>query len=248
MNKKKIISISIVAIVIIALASLSVNFSLENNRNLEELHKSHVQEAQLAASDIWQKLSWFVGLYYNEIHDLTAMLRPENSYYNETKLRVIYGKCELLRYVAERFWIDVEEDLGLLRGQAYYDKYISFFNGTAFNTVYGAVRESLGQVDWAGRGKTSEEALNETQTFLWELYYVLGIDQIEQESKMSGLEGLARCFYELENYWYAEIYYGGGNIPKYLTPLETALEWAVRNATDLHQDLIQWDQYHEPSL
>lgn len=248
MDKKKIVSISLVTIVIIALASFNVYLSLESCRNYEELHKSRVYEAYLAAYDVNRKLSWLTGTFYDNIYELTAMLRPENSYYNESKVRVIEWKCDLLGYCAERFWIDVKGDLSDLRRLGHYDKEIPFFNTTAFNTVYAAIHEALGQVGWAMMGKGEEGILNETPAFLWELYYVLGVDQVVNGQPKSKMEGLSWCFNELESYWYAESYYGRGNLPKYLTLPQTALEWAVGNATALHQELVQWDKYHTPLL
>jgi len=191
MNRKKLVSISLIGIVVVALASFVVYFYLESNRAYEELHKSRVYEAYLAAYDVNRKLSWFTGMFYYNIYELTTMLRPENSHYNESKVRVIEWKCDLLDYCAERFWIDIKKDLTDLRRLAHYDKEIPFFNTTAFDTVYGVIREALGQVGWAMMGKGDEEILNETPAFLWELYYVLGIDQVVTGQPKSKMEGLS---------------------------------------------------------
>ena len=248
MNRTKIVSALLIAVLIIALASFSVYLSLESHRNYEELHKSRVYEAYLAAYDVNRKLSWFTGLFYDNIYELTTLLRPENSYYNESKVRVIEWKCDLLDYCAERFWIDIKGDLTNLRRLAYYDKEIPFFNTTAFDTVYGVIHEALGQVGWAMMGKGEAEILNETPAFLWDLYYVLGIDQVVTSQSKSKMEGLAWCFDEVESYWYAESQLGRSNLPKYLTQPQIALEWAVGNVTVLHQELIQRDKYHTPVL
>lgn len=242
MNKMKIYFASM-AIVIVALASVSMYFSLKAHNSLEELHRSRVYQASLAADDVYRKLRWFTGLYYKSMRGMNASLR--SSYCNETKVRVIISTCKLLEYYAERFWEDIKRDFGVLSLLAYHYKEIPFFNTTAYNTVYGVISEALAQAWWAGTGKGDVELLNETPTFLWELYYLLGIDQNEHETlPNSKLDGLAWCFHLLESYWWAE--YGRSNIPTYRTHPQTALEWAVGNATALHQELIQWDKYHPP--
>lgn len=231
------------AVVIVALASVSIHISLKVNSSLEELHRSRVYQAYLAANDICRKLRWFTGLYYERMHMMNASLRA--SYYNETKVQVIILTCKFLEYCAERFWRDIKEDFGVLSVLAYYNKEIPFFNMTARNAVYNVIGEALGQIWWAAVGKGTEEILNETPTFMWELYYLLGIDQVGHEtSPKSKLEGLAWCFRELADYWKAEYSYGRSNIPTYLTHPQTALEWALGNATALHQELLRWDKYH----
>jgi hypothetical protein len=247
-NRTKIVFISSIAIAIIALASVGAYFYVRSQSDLKELHKSRVYEAYLAAYDVSRKLGWFTGLYYDNIYEMDALLRPENSYYNESNVRVIEWKCDLLDYCAERFWIDVREDFSELRRLAYYDKEIPFFNTTAYNTVHGVIYEALGQVGWAMMGKGEAGILNETSAFLWELYYVIGIDQVVTEQPKSKLEGLTWCFNELESYWWAESQLEKGNLPTYLTQPQIALEWAVANATSLHQELAQWDKYHTPLL
>lgn len=97
-------------------------------------------------------------------------------------------------------------------------------------------------------GKKREEILDETPAFLWELYYVLGVDQVEEEQQKGGILGLAFCFSKLDSYWYSEATYGKGNVPHEAAPPRIALEWAVGNATALHQELIQWDKYHRSRL
>jgi hypothetical protein len=62
------------------------------------------------------------------------------------------------------------------------------------------------------------------------------------------MEGLAWSFDALESYWSAELQYGRDNIPARYTLPQTALEWAMANATALHQELMQWNQYHNSSL
>lgn len=243
-RKKKIISISLVAIVIIALAS----FNVYARTRSEELHRSRAYEAYLAAQDVNRKLSWFTDMFYDNIYELNATLSPENSNSNESNLRVIEWKCDLLDHCAERSWIDINEDLLDLSRLRDYDKEIPFFNITAFDTVHEAIQEALEQVAWATMAKGDKDILNEAPAFLWKLYYVLGIDQVVSEQPKSKMEGVSWCFNELESYWYAESYYGRDNLPKYLTLPQTALEWAVGNATALHEELIRWDEYHTPLL
>lgn len=236
---------ALMAIVIVVLASVSTYFSLKFYSNLEELHRSRVYQAYLAADDVYRKLRWFTGLYYESMRVMNASLR--SSYCNETKVRVIISTCKLLEYYAERFWVDIKRDFSVLSLLAYHYKEIPFFNTTAYNTVYTVVSEALAQAWWAGTGKGDVELLNETPTLLWELYYLLGIDQNEHETpSKSKLEGLARCFYELADYWYVEYNRDRSNIPTDLTQPQTALEWVVGNATALHQELIQWDKYRPP--
>jgi hypothetical protein len=248
MDKKKVVSILLILTMTVTLASFVVYFSLESNRAYGELHKSRVYDAYLDANDIAHKLGSFTYNFYDNIYELNALLRPENSKYNETKQRTIILKCELLETYAKRGWLDISRDLMDLRRLAYLDKEIPFFNVSAFETVYNVIREAFGQVEWATLGK-GEEILNETLPFLWELYYVLGVDQVEQYPPAeSGLLALDWCFTELYGYWYAESHYGKENLPSYLTPPQTALEWSVGNATALHQELIQWDKYHRSRL
>lgn len=243
MNRTRIYFITLMAIVIVVLALVSVYFSLKAYGSLEELHRSRVYQAYLAANDIHRKLDWFTSLYYESMRRMNASLR--SSYYNETKFQVILSTCIFLEYGAVRFWRDIKEDFSVLYVLAYHYKEIPFFNMTAYNTVYKVIGEALGQIWWAGLGMGDAEILNETPTFIWELYHVLGIDQYEQETTpKSKLHGLAWCFQELAYYWEAEYAYGRSNIPTYLTHPQTALEWAVGNATALHQELIQWGKYH----
>lgn len=233
---------------IVTLASFVVYFSIESNRVYGELHKSLVYGAYLDANDIARELGSFTYNFYDNIHRLNSSLRRETSVYDETKERIILGKCELLETYAERGWFDISRDLNDLRRLADLDKEIPFFNASVFETVYNVIREAFGQVEWATRGK-GEEILNETLPFLWELYYLLGVDQVEQYPPAeSGLLALDWCFTELYGYWYAESKYGKGDILTGKTPPQTVLEWAVGNATALHQELIQWDKYHTSLL
>ncbi|MEM2995732.1 MAG: hypothetical protein QXI91_06965 [Candidatus Bathyarchaeia archaeon] len=130
-----------------------------------------------------------------------------------------------------------------LRSLAYRDKNIIFLNETEFDIVYNTIRESLGQIDWATRGKTDAQILNETPNFLWELYYLLGLNQwIEQLPPRTKLIGLSDCFDELESYW--DQYAREGRVDSSKTPPQTALACAVEKATMLHQELTRWDKYN----
>ncbi len=224
MNRKKVVSILIILTVTASLAFSALHFFLERSSAYGELHKSLVYEAYLDANDIARKLSWFTNGFYDNIHELNSLLRPENSEYNETKKRVISWKCEVIEICAARGWIDIGQNLSDLRRLAYLDKDIPFFNTSAFETIYKILREALGQVEWARLGKTGEEQLDETPAFLWELYYVLGVNQVEEEHPESGLSALGRCFTELYGYWYAESKYGKEDLPTYLTPPRIALD------------------------
>lgn len=126
MDMKKVVSILLILTVIVAFAFSAVHFFLESNSTYGELHKSRVYEAYLDANDIARKLSSFTYNFYDNIHELDALLRPENSKYNETKERIIYGKCELLRTQAKNSWLDISQDLMNLRRLAYLDKEIPF--------------------------------------------------------------------------------------------------------------------------
>lgn len=243
MNRKKLVSISLIGIVVVALASFVVYFYLESNRAYEELHKSRLHEAYLDANDVSRKIGWFTYAFYDNIHELNGLLRPENSKYNETKEWIIWGKCDFLRTFAERCWLDIRRDLRNLRRLTYLDKEIRFLNSSEFDAVYNVIREALGQVGWTTLGKTGEEVLNETPAILWELYYVLGVNQVEQEQPQSGLLALDRYFQKLYSYWYSEATYGKGNMPHDATHPKIALD-----ATDLYQKLIQWDGYHRSLL
>lgn len=244
--RAKAFSILLISIVIVALVVLVVHHKLESNKAYEELHRSRVYEAYLDANDISRKIGWFTYKFYDEVYDLNRWLRSEAS--NGTKESIISAKCGFLRTYAELYWLDIRRDLSDLSRLAYLDKEIPFLNSSAFKTVHDAIREALGQVEWTTLGKTWEEVLNETPETLWELYYVLGVNQVEQEQPESGLLALDRCFSKLYSYWYSEATYGKGNMPHDATPPRIALEWAVGNATALHQELIQWDKYHSPLL
>lgn len=244
--RAKAFSILLISIVIVALVVLVVYHKLESNKAYEELHRSRVYEAYLDANDISRKIGWFTYKFYDEVYDLNRWLRSEA--FNGTKESIISAKCGFLRTYAERYWLDIRRDLSDLSRLTYLDKEIPFLNSSAFKTVHDAIREALGQVEWTTLGKTWEEILNETPETLWELYYVLGVNQVEQEQPESGLLALDRCFSKLYSYWYSEATYGKGNMPHDATPPRIALEWAVGNATALHQELIQWDKYHSPLL
>jgi hypothetical protein len=178
---KRLISITLVTIVIIILlASFDVYFYFENNRVREELHESRVDEAYLVAYDIARRLLSFTGTFYRTIHDLNSTLTPENTQYNESKMYAIAWKSSTITTSAENSWTDIRGDFGALRTLAYVDEEIPFFNQSGFDAVYEALREALGQAAWATMGKTADEMLNETPAFLWDLYYVLGIDQVER--------------------------------------------------------------------
>ena len=248
MDRKKVFSTLLILIVIVALGAFIVYYYLESTKAYEELHKSRVYEAYLDADDISRKLLSFTCEFYDNLNELPWLLRPENSEYNETKYRIIYGKVTLLRTYVEDAWLDIRRDLNDLKRLTYLDTEIPFLNTSAFETVYSAIHEALGQVGWATLGKGWKEILNETPAFLWELYYVLGVDLVEQEEQKSGMLGLAFCFSELDTYWYSESKYGKGNVPSDWTRPQIALEWAVGNATALHQELTRWDKYHEPLL
>jgi hypothetical protein len=248
MDKKTVFPILLVLMVIVALAVAVVYSQIENSKTYERLHKTHAYTAYRNAQHLGGKLSKYAYSFYAEIHDLTRLLRPENSEYNETKLRAIYGKLELLRASAESVWLDVHQDLQDLRRLAYNDNEIPFLNASAYATVFDAAREALGQIEWAAMGKGPTETLDETPAFLWALYDVLGLSQIgEEDERNSGLLGLGWCFRELGFYWDAESHYGREGMPGYLPPPQTVLDWIAANATALHAQVTQWENYR-PSI
>ena len=62
------------------------------------------------------------------------------------------------------------------------------------------------------------------------------------------VKGDESAFYELYNYWWLESKYGENKptTSERVDP-QLSLEWIHGNATFLHQELIQWSEYHTPA-
>lgn len=234
--RKMKIAYSLIAVLVIASVTANVYFYLEN-RNLSNLvTQNRLREMWEKAEDIWSRLTSFVGWYYDCMWRLQSDLKQGFS--AKTEERLIWRTSYLLERYSDRVRYDVERDFNTLS-----------WSHEPFRLTYvyisNAVEYALDQTDWATRARKT----NESYELLWELYYILGADQITRAENLSRLRGIANSFSFLSSYWRSEYYFiltnGRQKIPSYLPKPETALDWALGNATALHQALTEWHERTE---
>ena len=240
MIKRTIVAYSLMAIFLVALIATNVYFYLENNNLRSLLRQDCLREMSEKAGDVWSRVSSFMGWYDDCMWRLQGDL--EQDFSNETKERLIWTTAYLLDCYSDGVAIDVERDFNRLRrlDEEFYEIY---------NNVSDTVEYALAQVDWTMLGRADA---NERVTLLWELYYLLGVDQISRLENFSALRGIAYSFNRLWSYWDREYYFlltnGRITMPSYLTKPEVALEWALGNATALYQELTEWHERTKPTL
>lgn len=238
MNKKKAFYVSLMVIILISSLSLCIYFYIENRRIREELRNLQLRLASEYADNIYRDLYHFLSAFYYHMADLTTYLA--RGFPAEVNTYILNMKCNILESVALK-------NLGMIC-QCMYGLYsiahhggIIFFDWTDYQMVHNVIYDVLWQIRYAREsqvGKTDEEFISGTLTFLWELYHLVGAD-LAVFPENSKLGQLAWCFHILYHYWNEEL----AGI-KYSVPIQTILGWILGNATALHQDIVQWDKYH----
>ena len=239
MMKRTKIAYSLMVMFIVALASTNLYFYFENNNLKSLLEQDRIKELSEKAADVWSRLGSFEGWYDYCMWELNRDLKENVS--SEVK-NLLVGRTEtLLDRYSDRVYYDVKNDLKRLW---WLDEEPS---SRVYDNVSDTVTYALGQVDWATLGRGT----NESVTLLWELYYMLGVDQITRAENLSGLRGIEFSFLRLYDYWDREYYFlltnGRDKIPSYLAKPEVCLEWALGNATALYQNLTEWHERTKPS-
>lgn len=239
MIKRIKITYALIAILIVALVITNVYFYLENNNLSSLVRQDRLRRMWEKAEDVWSHLNSFEGWYYDCMWRLKSDLLQ--GYSNETEERLIWRTAYLLSKYSDRVRYDVESDLTTLKNSDETSRQI-------YENTSNTVEYALAQVEWAmlGRGDS-----NESYTLLWELYYILGVDQITMGENLSRLRGIENSFRLLSNYWRSEYYFiltnGRQKIPSYYPKPEKALEWALGNATVLYQELTEWHERTKPT-
>lgn len=188
-------------------------------KNLKEKRLTYISE-----------LVAFIGKFDYETWQINQSLRQYTD--NETKVFAIAIGCRYLRSYAYDTYRNIEDNLRRL-------EWLDEEHRPIYVNVSETVEAALGQVGWATRGKTSEEILNETPQFLWELYDLFNISQLSEIENLSQMNGIAYSFKILSFYWSGTTW---------TPPLQTIVNWVQRNNTAFHQRLIQWEEYRNPVI
>lgn len=232
MTIKRILAvlIALFLVLIAILASTTAYFYFQNKDGREELEKNRLQELERKAFNVYSELVAFIGKFDYETWQINQSLRQYTD--NETKVFAIAIGCRYLRSYAYDTYRNIEDNLRRL-------EWLDEEHRPIYVNVSETVEAALGQVGWATRGKTSEEILNETPQFLWELYDLFNISQLSEIENLSQMNGIAYSFKILSFYWSGTTW---------TPPLQTIVNWVQRNNTAFHQRLIQWEEYRNPVI
>lgn len=240
MIKKIKITYALIAILIVALVITNVYFYLENNNLSSLVRQEHMRMMWEKAEDVHSCLRSFESFYYLSIQELQSDLNRNLS--NETIERLVWRTAHFLMHYSDEVFFDVEHDLWFL---STLDEETP---SEVYENVSNTVEYALGQVSWSFLGRGDP---NESYTLLWELYYILGVDQITRIENFSGLRGIEYSFSHLSSYWHSEYSFiltnGRQKIPSYYPKPEKALKWALGNATVLYQELTEWHERTKPT-
>lgn len=238
MIKKMKITYALIAILIVALVITNVYFYLENTNLSSLVKQNQLKQMYKAAEDVWSHLGSFEAWYDDSMWRLHYYV--EGSFSNQTKDSLIWTTGYLLDRYSDRISYDIKGDLSTL-------KWLDETSLQIYENISNTVEYALAQVEWAMLGRGD---LNESYTLLWELYHILGVDQITRIENLSRLRGIERSFNFLSNYWRSEYYFirtnGRDKIPSYYPKPEVALEWALGNATALYPELTEWHERTKP--
>jgi len=240
MIKKMNIIYILITILIVALVITNVYFYLENINQSSLVRQNQLSQMGEKAEDVWSRLSSFEGWYYDSMWRLHYYVEGSfsDSFSNQTKESLIWTTGYLLHRYSDRVSYDVERDLTSL-------KWLDGTSRAIYENISDTLKYALVQIDWTMLGRGN---LTESYTLLWELYYMLGVDQSEN---LSGLGGIENSFNLLSIYWSSEYYFiltnGRQKIPSDCPKPETALEWALGNATVLYQQLNEWHERTKPN-
>jgi hypothetical protein len=234
MRKREMVGYFLLGILVVALASTSVYFFLDNGVLRSLLTQDQLRDMSEKAGNVYSRIESFTGWYDACMEKIRYDTRLVIS--NETKQHLVWRSWEYLDRYSDRASYDIEEDLGTL---SYMDEKSSW---GIYQNISDTIGYAIGQVDWAVLGRPSDEGLS----LMWELYYLLGVDQITESENLTDLRAISRSFSLMSQYWYSEwtftISQGRSPIPEYLPKPHVALEWAFGNATALYRKLAQWHE------
>jgi len=225
---------SILTIVIIALALVVVNlYAVSNSQNISLKQE---QDGVLAryAEDMSTQTQFLVSSFL-AYYSLTEMDQNQPnmtyvalSYLEDRSFTLLGNEADSVRNIIQSDSTAIssfDEDHG--------QQYKTYDN--AYYNVSETVIYAVNQLDL-----TTGRVLSEHYSLMYELCHILGADQYNPTGNNTQLTGISQTFLKVYIY-YSDLQSGyQPNSTALNTALNTELGWALANATQLYQNLVDW--------
>jgi hypothetical protein len=235
MIRRDKIIFSIFLIVIIALAWGVVTLYFVSNSQSISLNQKQAEVLARYAEDMSTQTQFLVSSFL-AYHDLTEMDQNQPnmtydvlSYLEDRSFTLLGNEADSVRSI-------IQLDSGTIGpfddGQGeQYKTFVDTYYNVSETVVY-----AVNQLDL-----TTGKVLSEHYSLMYELCHILGADQYNATGNNTQLTGISRAF--LSVYVALDSYSIASELIHYqlnLTLLNTELGWALANATQLYQNLVDW--------
>jgi len=226
---------SILLIVIVGLAWAVVTLNVANGNQGISLYQEQVRVLGTYARDMWTQTQNLIDSF-RRYHDDTQsdQNEPNATGYINFLSALEHRSFILLGYEASAVRDVIQADSHALTSfnANYGTQYGTYAN--AYYNVSETVKYAVDQLDW-----TNGRISSDHNRLMYELCRILGADACLVTGNTTQLTGITQSFFQVFAYWNSR----SESQPSDQTNAETLavnLDWALGNATQLYQNLVEW--------
>lgn len=229
MRREKIVY-STFLVVVIALALAVANFYVINNGQNISLEQEQARILAMYSKDMWTQTRNLVDFFLRYYQFTEGDQNQPNITENFLSM-LEYRSFTLLNYEARSALDIIQTDAQTLSSfdLDHGTKYTAY--GDTYYNVSETVKYAVNQLDWTTSGRLPTEH----HRLMYELCHILGADQYMATGNATQLPEISQTFFTL--YLYRD---NRSKSQPTSTVLDTELGWALGNATQLHQNLLNW--------
>ena len=216
-------------VVVIVLAWAVADFYVINNSLNISLEQEHARVLAMYSKDMWTQTRNLVDFFLRYYQFTEGDQNQPNITENFLSM-LEYRSFTLLNYEARSALDIIQTDSQTLSSFVldHGTKYTAY--GDTYYNVSETVKYAVNQLDWTtGRLPTEHHRL------MYELCHILSADQYMATGNATQLPEISQTFFRLYLYWDNR-----SKNQQTSTLPDTELGWAVGNATQLHQNLLDW--------
>jgi hypothetical protein len=229
MQREKIIYSTFLVVVIVLAWTVASFYVINNSQNIS-LEQEHARVLAMYSKDMWTQTR-NLGDFFLRYYQFTEADQNQPNI-TENFLGMLESRSfTLLNYEARSALDVVKTDSQTLStfNLDYGAKYTAYVN--AHYNVSVTVEYAVNQLDWTTSGRLPTEH----HQLMYGLCHILGADQYMATGNTTQLPEISQTFFRLYLYWDSR-----SKNQQTSTLLDTELGWAVGNATQLHQNLLDW--------